>query len=165
MTRPPSKADVPRKKWLSNKFWSRVVKAIPIACVDVIFQRRDRSILFGWRLISPYNDVWALPGGRLLYGENLLQCASRIAQEYGLEYGELHLNGVFPVRFPKRSDIAICLAALSVSGDPRVDGVEFSKFAWSKKPPKRLGLNYLHMVKHWQRASDSKDFLHLTRLL
>jgi len=52
-------------------------------------------------------------------GENLLQSASRIAREYGLSFGRLYLNGVFPVIFPNRADVAICL---NVSCIPAVSG-------------------------------------------
>lgn len=137
---------------------------MPITCVDVIFQREDRSILYGWRLISPYNNVWAFPGGRILRGENVKQCARRIARQYGLGLGEFYLVGVFPVNFPKRSDISITVAALKVSGEPKTDGFEFSKFAWSKTPPKRLGVNYGRMLAKWLAASKSKEFLRLNQL-
>ena len=97
-------------------------------------------------------------------GENLLQSASRIAREYGLRFGRLYLNGVFPVNFPNRADVAISLAARSTSGEPQVDGYEFSKFVWAMRPPKRLGGNYLCMVRNWSHAAKSKDFLRLNRL-
>ncbi len=137
---------------------------MPIPCVDVVFQREDSSILYGWRLINPYNEVWALPGGRILRGEYVKQCASRIAKQYGLEFEELYLVGVFPVNFPKRSDISITVAALKVAGEPKIDGFEFSKFVWKKDPPKRLGTNYARMITKWQAASKSKQFLKLNRL-
>jgi hypothetical protein len=100
----------------------------------------------------------------MLRGENLLQSASRIAREYGLRFGRLYLNGVFPINFPNRADIAISLAAHSVSGEARVDGYEFSRFVWASKPPKGLGWNYLRMVRNWSHAAKSKEFIRLNRL-
>jgi len=155
---------VPRERWLPDKLWNEVLKTLPIACVDLIFERADQSILYGWRLIRPYANVWALLGGRILRGEDLYNCAARIANEYRLRFGELYLNGVFPFRFTCRSDIAISLVARKLSGEPRVDGVEFSKFVWTRLPPKRLGTNYLRMVTHWKRASRSVSFRQLSRL-
>ena len=137
---------------------------MPIPCVDVIFQREDRSILYGWRLINPYNDVWALPGGRIAHRENIKQSARRIARHYGLRFRELYLVGVFPVNFPKRADISVAVAASEVSGEVVADGFEFSRFAWMKTPPKRLGANYGRMVAKWLEASKSKAFLTLNRL-
>lgn len=100
----------------------------------------------------------------MLHGENLLQSASRIANEYGLIIGRLYLNGVFPVNFSNRADVVISLAARTVSGEARVDGYEFSKFIWTTRPPKRLGENYRRMVRNWNQAAKSKEFLRLNRL-
>ena len=100
----------------------------------------------------------------MLHGENLLQSATRIAREYGLLVGRLYLNGVFPVNFPNRADVTISLAARSISGEPRVDGYEFSKFIWATRAPRRVGRNYLRMVKKWNHAAKSKEFLRLNRL-
>jgi hypothetical protein len=100
----------------------------------------------------------------MLHGENLLQSASRIAKEYGLLLGRVYLNGVFPVNFPNRADVAISLAARTVSGEAQVDGFEFSKFIWAKRPPMQLGDNYLRMVRNWNHVAKSKEFLRLSRL-
>jgi ADP-ribose pyrophosphatase YjhB (NUDIX family) len=155
---------IPPEKWLSPDVWRKVTETMPIPCVDIIFERTDAALLYGWRLITPYRQVWALVGGRILWGESLQQCAFRIAKEYGLGFCQLYLNGVFPVSFPNRSDVVISLAARKISGQPQVDGFEFSKFTWSRKPPKRLGRNYLRMITQWSRVGKSKDYLKLNRL-
>lgn len=160
----PPKLGVARQKWIPTKLWNEIVEKMPIPCVDIIFQRPNNSILYGWRLISPYRNVWALVGGRILHGENLLQSASRIAKEYDLVIGRLYLNGVFPVNFPNRADVVISLAARAISGEARVDGYEFSKFTWATRPPKRSGRNYRRMVRNWDQVSKSKEFLRLNRL-
>lgn len=160
----PPKLGVAEEKWIPAKLWNEIVEKMPIPCVDLIFQRPDNAILYGWRLITPYRNVWALVGGRMLYGENLLQSASRIANEYGLSIGRLYLNGVFPVKFPNRSDVVISLAAHAVSGEARVDGYEFSKFIWTTRSPNGLGGNYRRMVRHWKLVSKSKEFLRLNRV-
>jgi ADP-ribose pyrophosphatase YjhB (NUDIX family) len=152
-----------RQSWISEESWNDILRKMSIPCVDMIFQK-DRTVLYGWRLIKPYSNVWALPGGRLLRGENLVQCASRIADEYGLTFERLYLNGVFPINFRWRADIPICLAARKISGEPRTDGFEFSKFVWSQKPPAAVGANYARMVSRWERVSRSNDFLLLNRL-
>jgi hypothetical protein len=74
------------------------------------------------------------------------------------------LNGVFPVSFRERSDLAISLAAKDAGGEPEPDGVEFSKFVWSRTPPHGIGGNYHRMVKKWFAASKSEEFLKLNRL-
>jgi hypothetical protein len=159
------KIGIPPAKWLPAALWKKIVNTMPIPCVDVIFQRADNAILYGWRLIPPYKGVWAFLGGRIVRGENLTQTATRIAQEYGLGFRKLYLNGVFPVTFSTRSDIAISLVATEILGEPRVDGFEFSKYVWSKRPPLGTGRNYRRMVTHWMHACKSDDFLRLNRLL
>jgi ADP-ribose pyrophosphatase YjhB (NUDIX family) len=159
-----ARSSVPPEQWISSSLWNKIIDVMPIPCVDIIFQREDRSILYGWRLINPYNNVWALPGGRVLHGENIKHCADRIARQYGLGFKGLYLVGVFPVNFPRRADVSIAVAVSDLSGEPMVDGFEFSKFAWRKAPPNGLGANYGRMVVKWVAASKSKDFLRLNRL-
>ena len=158
-----SHKQIPKEKWLPKKLWNDVIRTMPIACVDMIFQRPD-SILYGFRLIKPYANQWALVGGRVLRGENLRQCANRIANEYGLHFEKLYLNGVYPVNFPNRSDIVISLVARNISGQPKIDGYEFSKFKWTPNPPRKIGANYLRMVTEWQNRIYSEEFLKLAEL-
>jgi ADP-ribose pyrophosphatase YjhB (NUDIX family) len=137
---------------------------MPLACVDILFENAKGEILYGFRKIEPYKDVWALLGGRLLYRENLLQAARRIGREYGLRFSELYLVGVFPISFPTRSDLPIALAALNASGRVEADGFEFSKFTWSKRTPPSLGSNYARMVSEWRRKRESREYLKLSTI-
>jgi hypothetical protein len=72
------KKRVPREKWIAPALWKIVLSSMPISCVDVICQNSNGAILFGWRIIKPYKNCWALVGGRMLYRENLLQSAESI---------------------------------------------------------------------------------------
>jgi ADP-ribose pyrophosphatase YjhB (NUDIX family) len=157
--------NVPRGKWLSPSEWSEVMKKMPIACLDLVVERNDNSILYGWRLISPYRNVWALPGGRILHHESLIECAKRITNEYGLNFRELYLIGVSTTSFQVRSDISITAAALKITGEPRADGFEFSRLIWMRKSPLRLGASYRKAVIKWKRAKTSNEFKKLNRLL
>ena len=153
---------IPSERWVSAKLWGKFVRSMPLACVDVIFEDAKRGILYGLREIGPYRGVWALPGGRLLYRESLLQAGRRVGLEYGLRFRELYLVGVFPISFPRRSDVSIALAAVQVSGRAEADGFEFSKFVWSRRIPPRLGLNYARMVAEWRRKRESREYLKLS---
>ena len=156
--------NIPPEKWAPPTQWRTIKRFMSIPCVDLILERSDKSILYGWRLINPYSNVWALVGGRLMHGEDLMKCASRIAKEYGLRFRELFLNGVFPVNLPTRSDLVVSLAARGVAGEPRVDGFEFSRFRWAKSSPRPIGENYVRMINKWRKASTSSQFLRLNRL-
>jgi hypothetical protein len=146
-------------RWMPEELWNRAKRFLPIPCIDLIFERNE-AYLFGYRKISPYKNVWALIGGRMLFGENLRQSASRIASEYSLKVGQLYLVGVFPVAFSNRSDVAICLAVPNSIGDPHIDGKEFSKFSWATKTPTNTGGNYKLMINKWKALrSSSKQVL------
>ena len=159
------KNGIPKRKWIPTELWNQILSKLPIPCLDLIVQRPNNSILYGWRLIPPYRNKWALIGGRILHGEDLRGCASRIATEYGLTFGRLYLNGVFPINFSTRADLVISLAAIDISGEPRVDGFEFSKFVWSRRPPLGIGTNYHRMVMKWNQAKKSATFLRLNRIV
>lgn len=155
---------VPAESWIPDKLWGEIIRSIPLVCVDIIFQRKDHSILLGWRIIEPYGNVWALPGGRMLYREDLRNAAQRIARAYGLRFGNLYLVGVFPVSFRNRSDVSVALAATHPSGTPTPDGFEFTKFKWTKTVPRRSGANYRRMISKWKQARKSREFLKLNRI-
>jgi ADP-ribose pyrophosphatase YjhB (NUDIX family) len=76
-----------REKSISNELWKSILQSMPIACVDLIIHRtvkREIWVLLGFRKIYPYNDRWALPGGRIIKGESLRQTADRQLDEIGL---------------------------------------------------------------------------------
>jgi hypothetical protein len=138
------------KGWMSDKVWRQVKRSISIPCVDVILENAKGEILLGWRKIPPYQNVWALPGGRILKGETLRNAARRILDEYALAAGRLYLVGAFPVKFPTRADLTICLASMQPRGAPHPDGVEFSSFKWTKTLPSKIGANYRRMILKWR---------------
>lgn len=150
---------IPSRSWLSEASWNEAKKKLPIPCVDLIIEKQDGATLYGFRKIAPYKDVWALIGGRMLCGESLEDSASRIAGEYGIGISRLFLVGVFPVRFKTRSDVPVAIAAKSLGDEPRPDGVEFSRIAWLKRRPSKLGANYRRMLDKWQQLSASPETL------
>lgn len=159
--------DEARKKrtgWVSSRLWNQVKKSMSIPCVDIILENRHREVLLGWRLIEPYRNVWALPGGRVLKGEKLQAAASRILSEYALAATSFHLVGVFPINFPTRSDLAICLASRRIEGAARPDEFEFSSFQWTSKLPNGLGANYRRMITQWRRMKKTTRALRLSTL-
>ena len=151
-------------EWIPEVLWRKVIEAIPIACVDVLVENGRGDVLLGWRRIRPYKDVWALPGGRLMKGEKLKAAATRILDEYGLIVGDMFLVGVFPVKFPSRADVSICIAGVYCNGDPKPDGKEFSSFSWTKKVPKGIGANYRRMIGRWRAMKKKPDVTKFDRL-
>ena len=152
------------REWLPEVLWKKVIRAIPIACVDVLVENGRGDVLLGWRRIPPYKNVWAFPGGRLMKGEKLKVAATRILDEYGLSVGEMFLVGVFPVKFPSRADVSICIAGVNCKEDPKPDGKEFSSFYFTKKVPKRIGANYRRMIARWRVMKKKPEVIRFNRL-
>ncbi len=149
---------------MPSTLWKQVKRHMPVPCVDVILQKRHGEILLGWRQIPPYRYVWALPGGRLYIGEDLRTAARRILAEYSLSAHDLHFVGVFPIRFPSRFDLAICVAGAHSSGQPKPDGNEFSSFRWTRRLPSRLGANYRRMIMRWHQTTRNPQILKFNKI-
>ena len=150
--------------WMPDRLWNQVKRYMPIPCVDVILEDSRGEVLLGWRQIPPYRNVWALPGGRVGKGERLQAAAKRTLAEYGLAARDLFLVGVFPIRFPSRSDLAVCLAAKHSRGEARPDGIEFSNFRWTRSLPRGIGANYRRMILKWNKMKRNPQVLRFSRL-
>jgi ADP-ribose pyrophosphatase YjhB (NUDIX family) len=124
---------IPSDKWLDEELWNKVKLRLPIATLDIIFEM-DGKVLYGYRRILPYMNVWAFIGGRILFGEGLSDTIKRISTEYGMKVDKAYPVGVFPITFRTHSDIAIAVAAPDPYGEPHVDNYEFSSFVWLDTP-------------------------------
>lgn len=138
--------------YISPRSWKELTGKIPIPCVDTIVYRDD-CVLLGWRTIPPYRNVWALIGGRMHYGESFVDTSIRHCRESGLRIEQTQYVGVFPIRFPMgRHDLAFCLAARYVSGDPKRTR-ELSECVWVRENQTDMmpdvGGNYLKMLRTW----------------
>jgi len=101
-----------RSRLLPERDWGRIVRAIPIACVDVVLQKKRRNLLLGFRAIPPYSGASALPGGRIRKHEHPRDTAVRVLKEIGIVADPKEFVGVFPVRSPRhpqrKYDITLC---------------------------------------------------------
>ena len=149
---------------MSNRLWNQVKENISIPCVDIILENRHGEVLLGWRRIEPYSHVWALPGGRLLKGERLQSAARRILSEYALSASDFYLVAVFPINFPTRSDLTVCLASRRFLGMAKPDSFEFSSFRWANRLPKRIGANYKRMIMRWRHMKQETRVLRFAKL-
>lgn len=149
---------------MPERLWKQVKQRMPIPCLDVILENSHGQILLGWRRILPYRDVWALPGGRLFKGERTRAAAVRILAKYRLSVRDLFLVGVFPIRFPSRSDVPICVAGRIAKGEATPDGKEFTSFRWTSQLPADLGTNYKRMIQQWRHMKRYPKLKRLCRL-
>jgi len=146
------------KKSIPERLWKSILANMPIPCVDIIVHTRvggKTRVLLGYRKIYPYNDKWALPGGRIVKRESLRATANRQLKEIGIHpTGGYKLVGVYPVNFKRRSDISICLSTrLRSPQEPRPTR-EMAKYAWSplNDLPSGLGSNYRTMLRDFESS-------------
>jgi hypothetical protein len=97
-------------------------------------------------------------------GEGLVKAARRVLSSHSLAANDFYLVGVFPVGFPSRFDISICVATESFSGTPIPDGTEFAKIQWFRNLPKRTGKNYVEMIEKWRKLRKSAQARRINHL-
>jgi ADP-ribose pyrophosphatase YjhB (NUDIX family) len=147
------------KKSIPERFWRSILANMPIPCVDVIVYTgvvRETCVLLGYRKIYPYNDQWALPGGRIVKKESLHATANRQLREIGIRPMDSYkLVGVYPVNFRRRSDISICLSTRLRSPQEPRPTKEMAKYAWSplNDLPSGLGSNYRTMLRDLESST------------
>ena len=135
---------------LSEKQWNRMVRWMPIPCVDVIVEKHAR-ILVGFRAIVPYKNVWALPGGRILKNESPEDAVRRNLNEIGISADIRRFVGVFSVRFPnhpqRRQDITLCYESEWRNGEPKPTR-ELIRYKWisPSQVSSGVGTNYRKMI-------------------
>ena len=97
--------------------------------VDVVVlatTEMSRSVLLIQRGNAPFRGSWALPGGFVEEGEQVLEAAPReLAEETGLWVGELRLLGVYdtPGRDPRGWTVSVVYLA-RVSSETAVAGAD-----------------------------------------
>ena len=126
---------IPKNRWLPEKTWQLMLASMPIPCVDAICRNDNGEFLFGWRAISPYKYSWALPGGRVLRGEDKLVAVKRHLRAYGIKAKRLRQLGTFSYNFDFRCDLSTAYV-VDVESGPTKTGQEFSRFEWKKEIPK-----------------------------
>ena len=101
----------------------------PMLTVDVVVlagAATGRRVLLIQRGNPPFLGSWALPGGFVEEGEQVLEAAPReLAEETGLRVGELQLLGVYdtPGRDPRGWTVSVVYLA-SVSSETAVAGAD-----------------------------------------
>ena len=73
-------------KNIPDELYSRILKIIPIACVDLIVTNSKREILLLKRKNTPAKDEWWFPGGRVHFMETREDAVGRkLREECGLQ--------------------------------------------------------------------------------
>lgn len=109
--------------YLSDKDYNFIFSNSVRLCVDLLIETED-CVLLGKRTHEPYKNMFALPGGRVFYGETIDDAIRRIAKnEIGVDVDSYHL--VDFVEF--LGEISLCgthsvslVFKTEVSGEPKI---------------------------------------------
>lgn len=84
-----------REGFIPDGEYQRIVRQIPIPCVDVVVASGDRFLL-GKRRIDPARGEWWPPGGRVFMGERLIDAVKRkLREDLGVYSGYTEPRFVF----------------------------------------------------------------------
>ena len=78
--------------WLPEaEFWA-IYSRVPRMCVEVVIRSAERGVLLTLRDIPPNVGAWHIPGGTVLFAEQLVDAVRRVARDelgFAVEVGEL----------------------------------------------------------------------------
>ena len=110
----------------------------PRLTVDAIILTEDSIVLIK-RKNTPFQGMWALPGGFVECGETVENAVKReVREETGLDIEIERLTGVYsdPDRDPRGHTVSVCFLCKPVGGTLRAstDSADVKKFKLSKIP-------------------------------
>ena len=158
----------PRDTWLADAEWQRIQEILPIACVDAFAIRpgeTDADLEIGLILRATPDEGrrWTLIGGRLLYGESILEglqrhvsdsLGSNIAFETTSGDQPLYVAQYAPEPRPgfardiRRHAVALTFA-ITLQGEVRTIGSEALDFGWfqaSALPVEEIGFGQATVI-------------------
>ncbi|MDD5129526.1 MAG: NUDIX domain-containing protein [Candidatus Omnitrophica bacterium] len=126
--------------------YSRMIKALPILCVDVVIRNNKGEYLLIRRANEPLKNRWWVVGGRVLKGETLEKAAIRkVKQETGLVVKSAQPIGFYEDVFEKNHCCKSPLHSVSVVFSVKIGQdwkIRLDKQSWNFKfslsLPKRL---------------------------
>lgn len=127
-----------KPKIIPRAVFKKIYSKVPRLCVDLVISDR-RGELLGYRLISPWKNLWCLPGGTVLFGESLQEAAVRIAKaETGLKVKVIKYLGYMEfleeVKLAKRHSVSLAFLCHPVSGRLQ-DSWQGKRLTFFKRPP------------------------------
>ena len=145
--------------WINKQLYSKVVKSIPIACVDILIKNKDNKLLLVKRQNNPAKNCWWLPGGRVKHGEKREDTAKRKAkEECGLRIHKLTNLGTFEIFFKNHKAHSITTVyAAKTMGEKHVQlDKQGKKFCWVSNTAsefKKLH-KFIQMIGKTERSRD-----------
>ncbi|MCF7800318.1 NUDIX domain-containing protein [Candidatus Babeliales bacterium] len=127
--------------FIPKEEYEKILKKIPISCIDLIIVNPKKEFLIIKRKNNPAKNKWWIPGGRILKNEIFKDAALRISKkETGLNCNFIKIMGVVETRFKesafnnKNGTHTINIIALMESSDKDVKLDEQSlEYKWIGK--------------------------------
>ena len=92
-----------KNKLIEKKLYEKICNSIPIVCIDIILQIKNKYLLVK-RNNPPLKNYWWVPGGRVKIGENLKDAASRnLKDETGLKIKKFQFFGILDLKFKENT--------------------------------------------------------------
>lgn len=151
--------------WAPDDVFPLILKYSVIPTFDLIL-KGSAGVLLVRRRISPYRQRWALPGLRILKGESIHACLSRIALlEVGVRIDPA--RGVYigqaVASFRTRQDLSTCYAFDIPIDEVRLNCEHFSGWRYVKgipdMPRASGGLYRRHLSQYFAHVNDEVDRL------
>ncbi|MCJ7792653.1 MAG: NUDIX domain-containing protein [Candidatus Marinimicrobia bacterium] len=141
-----------------EEVWQEILKWVPIPTVDLVLEWGNEGVIVVRRKIEPYKGKWALPGLRMLKGENFDDTIKRIAEkELGLQVNpnKKRLLGVYVGKFitaQQRQDVSTGFY-IPVSIDQMIayNQNHFSGVKITKSIPQNMGAMYQYYLRCYQK--------------
>ena len=146
---------------MSNANWNAMRQNSPVLAVDAVILMVEGGVVLVRRRYPPFQDHWALPGGKVEIGETVEAAIIReVKEETGLKVTPTEIIGIFsdPNRDPRGHVVSIAFRTNIVGGklEANSDAIDIKVFT---APPQNLAFDHLQILDAsgaFQRGEDRK---------
>ena len=148
----------PLRGFAPKEIFDQILEWVVIPTFDLVIEYGDQGIILVKRNIAPYKNQWALPGLRMLKGEDIDTTLKRIAkQEVGLAINpkEKIFLGQYVGKFTtehNRQDLSTgYYVKVPDAQEIKLNEDHFSAFQVSKEVPKNIGAMYKFYLEEYRK--------------
>lgn len=142
-------------KFAPRSVFEKILEFAVIPTFDLILDFTEKGVIILRRKIAPYSGQWALPGLRMMKGENIPDTLKRISEnEVGMliDPDKAKFVGQYVGKFRSefnRQDISTCYAITGLAGKVRINQAHFSGYRYIQDVsyvPKNTGAMYRYYL-------------------